>query len=189
MFLGEALRQLRDSSRKTLDDAARAAGKDRARLIKVLDGKATLTAAELEALATFLEATPAQRDEIMALGVEARKKPTGSLYTDLVEGSHRRVAWLEAMAKDIWEYEKGIYPHLVQSPTYVRAVLLASRGIWWEGSDEELENRVTYRLERQRQVFEAERPKQVEILFTSDTLDAVVDGPDVMREQSRTWLA
>ena len=183
VFLGEALRQLRDSSKKTLDDAARAAGKDRARLIKVLDGKATLTAAELDALVAFLEATPAQREEIVALGVEARKKPAGSLYMDLVEGSHRRVAWLEAMAHDIWQYEKGIYPHLLQSPTYVRELMIGYRGIWWEGSEEELENRVTYRLERQRQVFEADHPKQVEIMFTADTLDAMVGGSEVMREQ------
>ena len=49
VFLGEALKQLRADSGKTLDDAAKAAGKDRARLIKVLEGKATLTADELDA--------------------------------------------------------------------------------------------------------------------------------------------
>ncbi|MGQ0838150.1 helix-turn-helix domain-containing protein [Actinokineospora sp.] len=188
VFLGEALRQLRADSKKTLDEAAKAAGKDRARLIKVLDGKATLTADELEALATFLEASPARRLEIMALGVEARRKPTGNPYMDLGQGSYRRVAWLEAMAKDIWAYEKGIYPHPIQSPAYIRALMVASRGIWWEGSSDELENRVTFRVERQRLIFEAEKPKQVEVLFTNDALDGIVGDQDVMRDQKKYVL-
>lgn len=183
VFLGEALRQLRADSKKTLDGAAEAAGKDRARLIKVLDGKATLLAEELEALVDYLEASPTRRKEILALGIEARKRPTDSPYTDLVEGSYRRVAWLEAMAKDIWVYEKGIYPYLIQSPEYIDALMKASEGIWWDESGEERARRVAFRLERQRLVFDAEQRKQVEVMFTDDALAAEVGDNEVMRKQ------
>lgn len=102
---------------------------------------------------------------------------------DLVEGSYRRVAWLEAMAKDIWVYEKGIYPYLVQSPEYIDAMMAASEGIWWEASGDERANRAAFRVERQRIVFDAERKKQVEVMFTDDALSAVVGDADVMRKQ------
>jgi hypothetical protein len=183
VFLGEALKQLRADSKKTLDGAATAAGKDRARLIKVLDGKATLTAEELESLVDYLEALPTRRSEILALGVEARKRPTDSPYTDLVEGSYRRVAWLEAMARDIWIYEKGIYPYLIQAPEYIDALMGASEGIWWDGSDDERSNRVAFRIERQRLVFDAVEKKQVEIMFTEDAIIAEVGSAEVMRRQ------
>ncbi|HEU0087329.1 MAG TPA: helix-turn-helix transcriptional regulator [Pseudonocardiaceae bacterium] len=188
VFLGEALKQLRADSKKTLDGAAQAAGKDRARLIKVLDGKATLLAEELEALVDYLEASPTRRKEILALGVEARKRPTDSPYTDLVEGSYRRVAWLEAMAKDIWIYEKGIYPYLIQSPEYIDTLMGASEGIWWDESGDERSNRVAFRLERQRLVFEAEKKKHVEIMFTDDALAAEVGNAEVMRKQRQHVL-
>jgi transcriptional regulator with XRE-family HTH domain len=189
VFLGEALKQLRADSGKTLDDAAKAAGKDRARLIKVLEGKATLTADELDALVAFLKAPPTRRNEIMALGVEARKKPTGSPYMDLVEGSYRRIAWLEAMASDIWIYEKGIYPYLLQSEEYINALMLAAEGIWWDEINEDRTNRVVFRIERQRLVFESAEPKQVEILLTDDALTAEVGSPDIMRRQKTHVLA
>jgi transcriptional regulator with XRE-family HTH domain len=183
VFLGEALKQLRADAKKTLDAAAAAAGKDRARLIKVLDGKATLTAEELDALAKFLEATPARRRELLALGVEARKRPTENPYTDLVEGSYRRVAWLEAMAKDIWVYEKGIYPYLIQSPEYIDSLMNVGEGIWWDEAGNESLNRAAFRKERQRIVFDSTAEKDVEVLFTADALTAEVGGPQVMRAQ------
>jgi transcriptional regulator with XRE-family HTH domain len=189
VFLGEALKQLRADSGKTLDDAAKAAGKDRARLIKVLEGKATLTADELDALVAFLKASPTRRKEIMALGVEARKKPTGSPYMDLVEGSYRRIAWLEAMASDIWVYEKGIYPYLIQSEEYINALMLATEGIWWDEKNEDLANRVAFRTERQRLVFEPAEPKRIEILLTDDALIAEVGSPGIMRRQKMHVLA
>jgi transcriptional regulator with XRE-family HTH domain len=189
VFLGEALKQLRADSGKTLDDAAKAAGKDRARLIKVLEGKATLTADELDALVAFLKASQTRRKEIMALGVEARKKPTGSPYMDLVEGSYRRIAWLEAMASDIWVYEKGIYPYLVQSDEYINALMLAAEGIWWEELNKDRAIRVAFRIERQRLVFESKEPKQVEILLTDDALIAEVGSPEIMHKQKRHVLA
>lgn len=46
-----------------------------------------------------------------------------------MEGSYRRVTWLEAMAEDIWVHEKGVYPYLIQSPEYIEELTAASEGI------------------------------------------------------------
>jgi hypothetical protein len=108
---------------------------------------------------------------------------------DRVEGSYRRIAWLEAMASDIWVYEKGIYPYLVQSDEYINALMLAVEGIWREELNEDRAARVAFRIERQRLVFESKEPKQVEILLTDDALIAEVGSPEIMHKQKRHVLA
>ncbi|MGI8310384.1 helix-turn-helix domain-containing protein [Saccharopolyspora hattusasensis] len=189
LFLGEALRQLREDSGRSLDAAAAHIGKNRQRLIRLLDGKATLTRDELERLITFLGAGKQLRRELAALGEEARKKPNDEPYTDLGPGAYRRVAYLEAMATTIHSYEKGIFPALVQSPAYVEALMGVGHGIWWdEIDDQERLDRISIRLERQRLVLEAAKPKQVHLLFTDDAFDAVVGDSDVMYEQSSHLL-
>ena len=47
LFLGQALRRLRDQSGLKLDDVAASIGKDRSRLAKLFDGKGSITADEL----------------------------------------------------------------------------------------------------------------------------------------------
>ncbi len=184
LFLGEALRQLREDSGRSLDAAAAHIGKNRQRLIRLLDGKATLTRDELEKLITFLGAGKQLRRELAALGEEARKKPNDEPYTDLGPGAYRRVAYLEAMATTVRSYEKGIFPALVQSPAYVEALMELSHGIWWdEAADQERLDRAAIRLERQRRVFESKKDKEVHLLFTDDAFDAVVGSSEVMREQ------
>ncbi|GAA1675652.1 hypothetical protein GCM10009765_26200 [Fodinicola feengrottensis] len=163
-------------------------GKDRPRLVKVLEGRSSLSTEELEALVDFLGAQPDRRAEILLLGIDARKRSGPSPYTDLAPGSFQRLAQREALASDIWAYERGVFPAYLQSPDYVEALMDAADGIWWESSDSERAKRVAFRLERQRTVFHPERPKQVDVFFSDDTLIAEVGGPDVMRRQLRHVL-
>ncbi|MGH7868932.1 MAG: Scr1 family TA system antitoxin-like transcriptional regulator, partial [Candidatus Dormibacteraceae bacterium] len=163
IFLGEALKQLRVDAKKSIDDCAKAVDKDRARITKVLDGQATLSAEELPMLLTFLGTKPPQRKELLALGVETRKRATGLPYLDLAPGSWRRIAFLEALASEIWIYDKGIFPYLIQSSEYVHALMSISDGIWWDTSEEERNNKAEFRLERQRAILEAEKPKTLDL--------------------------
>lgn len=187
VFLGEALRQLRADSGKSLDAMAAHIGKDRQRVIRLFEGKATLTTDELDKLVTFLGATGKRRREIVALGVEARKKPTSEPYTDKGPEPHRRLAYLEAMATTIVSYEKGIFPALLHGPEYLNALMESGEGIWWDSSDEHA-NRVAFRMERQRLVFESEKPKRVHLMFTDDALVAEVGNRDVMVRQFKHTL-
>ncbi|KAA2250139.1 helix-turn-helix domain-containing protein [Solihabitans fulvus] len=183
VFLGEALKQLRADAGKSLDECAAVVGKDRARLVKVLDGKSTLSAEELAALLDFLGVKRVQRKEIMTLGLDTRKRATGAPYLDLAPGSWRRIALLEALASEVWSYDKGIFPYLVQAPEYVHALMDISDGIWWDTDETERANKAEFRLERQRAVLEADKPKTVDLFFTDDALLTEVGGPGVMRAQ------
>ncbi|GAA1984435.1 helix-turn-helix transcriptional regulator [Amycolatopsis minnesotensis] len=183
LFLGEALRRLRAESGKTLDEAAAATGRNRIQLIRVIDGKGTITADELEQLLDFFGATPKQKRELLALGVEARKRASRRPYTDLLPGAYERFTDLESMASEIWRYEVGEIPALLQIPEYIEAQMMMADGVWWQSSWEERRNRITFRLERQKLVMEAEQPKAIRFIITDDALRTPIGGTGIMTRQ------
>lgn len=183
LFLGQALKRLREESGKKVDEVAAVIGKDRSRLARLFDGKGKFTPEELETLIDFLGATTKQKRELLRLGIEARKRATKRPYTDLLPGAYERLADLETMATEIWRYERGDIPALLQIPEYVEAQMLAADGIYWQPSWEERRNRITFRLERQKLVMEAETPKTLRFIVTDDVLRTPVGGPEIMRRQ------
>lgn len=190
LFLGEALRQLREDSRISLDTAAAHIGKNRQRLIRLFEGKATLTRDELTRLAGFLGADQPLQRELIELGDRAQSRNADTLSTGVVEDSFRRIAYLEAMAETVRSYEKGIFPALLQSPEYVAALMQAGHGIWWDAADEQQRNeRIAVRLQRQQRVFEEPENRQLHLLFTDDALDATVGDREVMRCQGKHTLS
>ncbi|PPK70182.1 Scr1 family TA system antitoxin-like transcriptional regulator [Actinokineospora auranticolor] len=189
VFLGVALHQLRVDAGISLETASRHIGKSRQRLMYLEEGCATLTADELTKLAEFLGAEGDRLTELEALGVDARKSPTGDPYTDLGPESWRRVAYLEAKAQTIQSYENGVFPALLQSADYAEALIRATEGIWQEPlSDKLRRSRAAFRLERQRRAFEAEEAKRVSLYFTEDTFNQAVGSPEVMHAQGRHIL-
>ena len=183
LFLGQALKRLRDESGLKIDDVAACIRKDRSRLAKLFDGKGQLTVDELTTLLDFLGATAKQKRELLDLGVDARKRATKRPYTDLLPGSYERATDLETMATEIWRYELGALPVLLQVPEYIEAQMLAADGIFWPSSWEERRNRITFRLERQKLVMDADSPKTLRFIISDDALRTPVGGQDIMRRQ------
>jgi transcriptional regulator with XRE-family HTH domain len=182
-FLGDAIRRLRLQSGKTLDEAAGAIGKSRVQLIRVIDGKGTISAQELAVLLDFLGAEPTEKRELLALGVEARKRSTRRPYTDLLPNGFLRLADLETMAVEIWNYNRGVIPGLLQISAYIEAQMAVSDGVWWDPSWEERRNRIDFRLARQRQIMEAEPAKAMNFIISDEALRTEVGSPDVMVDQ------
>jgi hypothetical protein len=87
------------------------------------------------------------------------------------------------MATELWRYERGSIPALLQIPEYIEAQMLSADGVWWQSSWEERRNRITFRLERQKLVLEADPTKTLRIITTDDVLRTPVGGPGIMRRQ------
>lgn len=183
LFLSERLKQLRAESGRTMDELATALGKDRARLSRVFDGKSTLSVEELGRLLDLLDAPAHLRPDLLALGAEARKRPSRRPYTDLLPRGYERLADLESMATKIWCYEPGIIPGLLQIPQYIEALMTDGDGIWWESSWEERRNRINFRLERQKLTMSAQPTKSLHFIITDTALSTEVGGSDTMRRQ------
>jgi transcriptional regulator with XRE-family HTH domain len=189
LYLGIALKRLRVESGKTLDEAAAVIGKSRARMITVQDGRGTLTADELVRLLDFLGVTSAQRKELLRLGAEARKRSTRQVYADPLPSDFQQMVDLESIATEIWSYDRGVIPGLLQIPEYIEGIMADGDGIWWDRSWEERRNRVTFRLERQKLIMESGEPKALHFVIPDEALRTEVGGPDVMRLQLEHLLA
>jgi transcriptional regulator with XRE-family HTH domain len=181
--LGLALRRIREASGKSQQEAAEAISRVRSRIVELEDGKGTLNQDDLGKLLDFYGVSGDERNTVLALGAQARKRQRGRTYTDLLPGAFQRFADLEASATEISSYESGVIPGLLQSPGYVRAVIEDGDGVWWEPSDAEREQRVSFRLSRQAKTWDAGESKVLRFVFTEDALHAAVGNLEVMREQ------
>ncbi|CAM4001164.1 helix-turn-helix transcriptional regulator [Kibdelosporangium persicum] len=183
-LLGSELKRLRLRAGKSGVEAAAAINKDQSRISKVEDGRANLSADDLATLLDLFGVSKAERKKLLAMGVEARKRePKRRAYVDTLPGSYRRLSNMEVQASRILSYEKGIFPGLLQCDDYAEAVITACDGVWWESSYQDRANRVSFRLDRQRLVFQADPAKELEFIITDDALQTPFGRPHVLRRQ------
>lgn len=189
--LGLALRRLREAAGRSQHDAGSELGVSDSRISKIEDGTATLDHQQLLSLLDLFRVAEGERDTILSLGAEARKRqPRGrpKPYTDTLPGSFQRIADLEADARAIYCYEPGVIPGRLQSQRYMRAVMRAGDGIWWQEFGPEPDDRVAFRRARQSAIFDATPPKRLEFVFTEGALFDDGLRTDVMREQYQHLL-
>lgn len=195
--LGLTIRRLRQDQGYSQLDLANVIDQVDSRITKFEDGTATLNQEQLSAVLDFLEVFGAERDTILELGTRARTRQRRTAaerqpYLDTLPGSFQRMADMEAAATTIYWYEPGIVPGLLQSPGYVRAMIRANDGVLWSPSEIEVENRISYRRQRQIKAIEAAKPKRLEFVFTADALDPGDDPTDeqraVLRDQAEHLL-
>ncbi|MDA3624510.1 helix-turn-helix transcriptional regulator [Saccharopolyspora sp. WRP15-2] len=178
--LGLMLRRLRDRAGRTQQQAARAIGRDTARISQVETAKGSFSVDELRTLLDFYEVTEDERQTALELGAQARKRQRGRTYTDQLPRSFERLADLQADAKKIGFYDTGIVPGLAQSPDYAKAVIAA---FWWQAPEGEVEKLVSFRIDQQRRVLDSEPPKELAFVLTETALDQVVGSVSVLRGQ------
>lgn len=181
--LGLTLRRLRDAANKSQQEAADLLGKARSRIVQLEDGTATISQEDLDSLLDCYGVAGAERDTVLELGAQARKRQKRRAYVDQLPDAYQRFADLEASASEINWFETGIVPGPLQSPRYVQALLAEGEGVWWEPSDTEGEERFAFRMERQRRLFDAPGRRILRFVFTEDALAANMGDPAVMVEQ------
>lgn len=185
--LGLALRRLREQAGMSQVDAGRHIGRSDSRISKVEEGMATLAPEELAQLLDFLGAGAEERDTLLALGVAARKRQPKDMgrntYTDTLPGSYQRIADMEDAAATINWYEPGVIPGPLQTPRYVRALMRAADGIWWQEFGPDADDRAAFRFARQKKLLEAPEPKQLNFVLTEEAFYDDGLHSDIMREQ------
>lgn len=181
--LGLTLKRCRERAGYSQLDAGQHVGLDDSRISKVEDGFATLSADKLERLIDFYQVTSDERETILALGAEARKRAPRHSYTDVLPGSFQRFADLEADAAKIYSYESGVVPGLLQSPGYINAVFEAAESVWWQPSEPVREQRTAFRYQRQQNTWQSKKSKQLHFIIGEAALTEVAGSPAVMIEQ------
>lgn len=181
--LGLTLKRCRERAGRSQLDGGQHVGLDDSRISKVEDGFATLSADKLERLIDFYQVTGDERETILALGAEARKRAVRTGYTDALPGSFQRFADLEADAAKIHSYESGVIPGLLQSPGYVNAVFEAAESVWWQPSEPIRQQRTVFRIQRQKNTWESKKAKQLHFIIGEAALTEIAGSSAVMVEQ------
>jgi transcriptional regulator with XRE-family HTH domain len=187
--LGLTMRRLRDEAGKSQQVAADVVGRTRTRIVQLEDGSATFSQEDLGKLLDCFGVTGDERATVLELGLQARKRQKRRIYVDQLPDAFQRFADLEASATEINWFETGIIPGLLQSPSYMRAIVAEGEGVWWEANDAQGRDRLAFRVERQNRLLQSDDRRILRFVVTEDALRANLGAPAVMQEQLEHLLA
>src|SRR3954469_8959434 len=144
---------------------------------KIESGRIKVKQADVLALARFYGAGAAETDQLLALAVA-----TGAVC---LAGGSAVSPWLgpyadfEASCSVLREYRCELVHGLLQTPDYARAVISADPDL----PAAAVEQRVEFRVARQRAFFERRHPGRLDFVTTEETLRVPVGSPSVMEAQ------
>ncbi|MQA85621.1 MAG: helix-turn-helix domain-containing protein [Streptosporangiales bacterium] len=149
------------------------------RLSRIESGHRQIHPTDVRVLLDVYEVTGPQRDALIQLARESRKKAWWHSYGDAVPEWFETYVGLEAEASRIHVYESELVPGLLQTEQYARALHEVSLV---EQPEEEIEKRVKVRMTRQDRLTAPDAP-QLWAIVNEAVLRRVVGDAATMREQ------
>jgi len=184
-YIGRRFTALRNRAGLTQDQAAEALQRGRATIGRIEDGdeRVRFRDIDVKAMLDLYQAPPEDRELLLALTAETRngrKKSWWHDYTDteLPEWFELYVL-LEDSALTIRDYEPELIPGLLQTRAYAEHVMRTPAGYL---DEEEIQRRVTVRLERQSLLTRPRAP-HLDVILNEAVLHRPVGGAEVMAEQ------
>jgi transcriptional regulator with XRE-family HTH domain len=182
-WLAAELRRLREKAGKTLDEVAGVLECSRAKVSRIELAQVSVHPREVEVILALYGAPPEEREELVQLARQARRKSWWwHDYRDLDQDWPRKqVAFVdyETAATSIRTYQTVLVVGLFQLEDYARAAI---RTIRVDLSDEEVDRHVELRLKRQR-LLEEENSPELWVVLDEGVLRRPIGGPDTMRQQ------
>jgi transcriptional regulator with XRE-family HTH domain len=170
------LKRLREASGMGPDEVAQRLDFSKSKLYRIENGKARVDHDDLEDMLDLFDVRSPERDALVALGRDSRRRGWWTTYKDVFTGSY---VGLESEAARI-QVASHIVPGLFQTADYARAVIAATAP--WLGA-EETERRVVARTARQDAVLGREDPPEIHVVLDEAALHRSVGGADVMAGQ------
>ncbi|MGC5029484.1 helix-turn-helix domain-containing protein [Micromonospora sp. DT229] len=166
--LGIALRQHREAAGLTLEVAADEINSTRSTLSRYENAQTLVSPATVRALLTLYGVGADEVAAAVALAKDARKPGWWVSYSYLLDRRTIDFIALEAEATGIANFEPSVVPGLLQTADYIRGVM---RGGPHTLSDNDVEERVHLRLDRQQRLTGDEPP----------IFDAIIDEAALLR--------
>jgi transcriptional regulator with XRE-family HTH domain len=170
------LKRLREASGMGPDEVAQRLDFSKSKLYRIENGKARVDHDDLEDMLDLFDVRSPERDALVALGRDSRRRGWWTTYKDVFTGSF---VGLESEAASI-QVASHIVPGIFQSADYARAVIAATAP--WLGA-EETERRVVARTARQDAVLGREDPPEIHLVVDEAALHRRVGGAEVMAGQ------
>lgn len=181
--LASEIKRLRRRAELSQADAAALVGINRTTWIAIEGAKSAPHRNNLLSILDKLDATPNEREELLALLV----KPLDPAWMRPLRGAlpdaYGSYIDLESEAASIDWYEPLLIPGLLQTERYARA---HARGGLADSAEEQIEARVIARMQRQAAFTKRDAP--LSVVITEAALRYEVGGRDVLGEQLRRLL-
>jgi transcriptional regulator with XRE-family HTH domain len=178
--LGQRLRDLRERTGLSPDEAATRLGWSRPKLVRFETASQVPKPADVTAMCELYGAASNEQALLAQLATDAGKRGWWTAYGDVLTGSY--VAD-EAEAAHIRTWEPLLVPGLLQTEPYAWAVIEAGRA----ASPDDAQRRVMARMARRTLLSRPDAP-QLDAIIDEAALRRPVGGPAVMTEQLRELL-
>jgi transcriptional regulator with XRE-family HTH domain len=179
--LAALLRRLREDRGLTIDHVAGLLEMHPTTLSRIETGRRGILPRDLKPILDAYDITGDERESLLTLARQAKQRGWWQRYGDLLPSEYATLIGLEAEATEIRTYQHQLVPGLLQLPDYYRAIV---RAFCPTDTEEELDQRVKVRMERQSRLSSAPTLSMWAMLDEA-VLRRLVSGPNVMREQLR----
>lgn len=170
--LGAILRKLRVDSGLTVEQVAEQLLCSPSKISRLETGHRGASTRDIRDLCDLFQVVSERRDYLTTLAREGTRKAWWQPY-DLPYATY---VGLESAAVTISDFDPGVFPGLLQTPAYARAVHEAAFPLL---SPEVIDQRIEVRRARQ-QALVRDKPPQLAAIVDEAVLHRVVGGPDVM---------
>jgi transcriptional regulator with XRE-family HTH domain len=180
MVLGSQLRRLREAKGISREDAGYAIRGSGSKISRVELGRVSFKERDVADLLTLYDITDQrERDLFLTLVRESNQPGWWQRYNDLMPHWFQDFVGLEESASRIQTYETSFIPGLLQTEAYARAVMVRGRP---DAPPEEIERRVTLRMQRQRLLQSPQAPRLWAVIEEA-CVHRQIGGRKVLRDQ------
>jgi transcriptional regulator with XRE-family HTH domain len=120
-----------------------------------------------------------EKEELLALRAAAKERGWWSRYSALFDAAIQRLYGLELGARSLRDYESLLIPGLVQSPDYIRAIMMPDVTM----RQVEVDQRIEARLRRQQRLTDPDDPFSLTAVISEAALRQQIGGRLVLRNQ------
>ncbi len=178
-WLGQSLRELRDSNAMTLARAGEFLQRNASTVSRFESGEYPIRRPDLMALLDLYGVSDRRkRDGLLRLSEDVWQKGWWDGYEEL-EQPFVDYVWLESRATTIRAFDTNLVPGLLQTRDYAQAVITAAA---WAADAEQIARWVQVRMDRQS-VLHRDAPPRVTAIIDEFVLRREVGGPDVLASQ------
>lgn len=143
---------------------------------KIENGERNAPIPHLKLMLQLYQVDPAHAETLIKLATQARQPGWWVNYSNDLPKWFKEYVRVESGAKQVWTYEQGYFPGLLQTRSYTEAITAATN------ISDSAEGFADVRATRQQRLI-GEEPLILRVVLDEAVLHRKVGGPDVMREQ------
>ena len=170
------IERLRHESGLSMEAASQRLGWSNSKMYRLENGRSRITTDDLEDMLDLYGVRSPQREALIQLGRDARRRGWWTAYADIFTGSYIS---MEAEAASI-RINAHVVPGIFQTPGYAYEVI---RRTGPAISAEDAERRVAARTARQDALFSRADPPEIHVVLDEALLHRQVGGPVVACQQ------